>query len=132
MSLPSIERLGFHCTQCGHCCHLPDAFVLCAESKDLKRWEEERREDILAWTDEISPGVVDLWINPITGEEATKRCPWFRKCRGQEKYRCLIHETKPTHCHGFPKSREHAWREGCPGWGSPPPGWDPKKKGGIK
>jgi len=123
MSHLPIDRPGFTCTQCGRCCFLPDAFSLSADIADIERWQEEGREDILEYADEITPDVVDLWINPNSGEECLDRCPWFRKVRNETKFYCTIHETKPTHCHEFPRNQEHAWKCGCPGWGLPPEGW---------
>ena len=42
----------------------------------------------------------DLWFDPITGEELTT-CPFLRRSSDEDKYKCLIHETKPEVCYGY-------------------------------
>jgi len=113
MTLPKFE-----CKQCGNCClNLWDAFCTCANEADIHIWEENGREDILAWVDPISVGdqfVYDIWIDPETGDDSSE-CPWLQKLPGQQKFICLIHEVKPAHCREYPHSREHAEKTGCPG-----------------
>ena len=106
------EMERFKCIQCGHCClNLYDSYCTTAYEEDLIRWEEEGRWDILGY---INGG--DLWISPKTGEDVT-RCPWLRKLPRTEKYSCRIHDTKPRHCKDYPKSKKHALRTGCKGFG---------------
>jgi len=123
-----IEVIGFRCQQCGKCCEWGGP-SLSATKEDLKRWKKERRKDILKYIDFISVKVcpkckkgvltekgtciacgleakeeivvMDLWFDPATGEEL-ERCPFLRKVRNQNKYRCMIHETKPHRCKEFP------------------------------
>jgi Fe-S-cluster containining protein len=57
----------------------------------------------------------DLWINPETGEDAN-RCPFLRKVRNENKYRCLIQDTKPEYCRQYPEDEEFARKTGCPGF----------------
>jgi Fe-S-cluster containining protein len=114
------EYMEFTCKQCGHCCmHLSGAIDVCATEEDIRRWQENNRDDILAWVDIIYLGgedrVYDIWINPRTGEDVS-RCPWLRKLPGKNKYICRIHEMKPEHCRNYPLSREHAENTGCPGF----------------
>lgn len=108
------EMEKFKCIQCGHCClNLSDAYCASADARDMIRWEEEDRWDIL---DHIVWG--DLWISPNTGEELN-RCPWLRKLPNKNKYNCRIHDTKPQHCRNYPKSKKHALRTGCKGFNPP-------------
>lgn len=115
------EMEKFHCLQCGHCCRtLGDAFATSADTEDVDRWEREGRFDILQWVDLRlrDVGMMDLWIDPTTGEEVV-RCPWLRKVPREDRYRCRIHATKPRHCREYPHSKKHALMTGCPGLGDP-------------
>ena len=115
------EMEKFHCAQCGNCClDLSGAIQTTVNIADINRWRSEERGDILQWVviydfaGETAVG--DIWISPNTGEDAT-RCPWLRKVPKQEKYKCLIHDTKPAHCRNYPKSKRHALATGCKGFG---------------
>jgi len=110
----------FTCRQCGHCClNITGAFTACATEKDIRRWQENKRSDILEWVDVIylgeKPAVFDIWIDPKTGDDVA-RCPWLKKVPGKNTYSCRIHDMKPDHCRNFPLSREHADETGCPGF----------------
>ena len=111
---------NFNCKQCGNCClNLRDAFETCVSDEDLQLWEQKGRDDILEWVDSIPLGndqyVHDIWISPITGDDV-QRCPWLRKLPNKDKYICMIHDVKPTHCRLYPKSRKHAKETGCRGF----------------
>ena len=110
--------MSFQCKQCGNCCLNLDAFSTCATEADIRLWEDNGREDILAWVDPIAIGdqfIYDIWIDPETADDVTE-CPWLKKLPGQKKFICLIHDVKPTHCREYPHSREHAEKTGCPGF----------------
>lgn len=106
------------CTQCGRCCTSPDFMVhMEANADDIKRWRKQKRHDILRYADILSPKrgsfaemagfpFADLWISPTTGDDM-KRCPFVRKLRGQEKYRCTIYETRPHVCRDYPSHVSH-------------------------
>ena len=96
------------CTQCGKCC-TNESFMgtLSASYEDVERWEVEGRDDILAWE-----SAYDLWISPRTGYEAS-RCPFVRKVRGQEKYKCMIYDTRPEVCRQYPTRVDHMAFVGC-------------------
>jgi Fe-S-cluster containining protein len=114
------EMETFRCTQCGQCCRsLGDAFAASADVEDVDRWEAEGRFDILEWVDLRlrDVGMMDLWIDPATGDEVT-RCPWLRKVPREPRYLCGIHDTKPRHCREYPRSKKHALMTGCPGFGT--------------
>lgn len=105
------EMEKFKCIQCGNCClYLSDSCCTTAYEEDMLRWEKEGRWDILDYI-----VAKDLWISPRTGEDVT-RCPWLRKLPAKEKYICRIHDTKPTHCKDYPKSKKHALQTGCKGF----------------
>ena len=110
---------GFTCRLCGDCCRLLDAFDTCATEEDIRLWKNKGRRDILEWVNPIHCGgdeyVFDIWISPKTGDYVT-RCPWLRKVPNRDNYICRIHDVKPEHCREFPKSREHAEKEGCRGF----------------
>lgn len=72
---------------------------------DIARWKREGRYDILQW---MSCG--DLWINPVTGSEAS-RCP-FVKERGS-KFECTIYETRPKVCREYPLNVSHMKAVDC-------------------
>lgn len=107
---------GFVCKQCGHCCLKLNAYYTFATEADVALWKENGRDDILEWVQEIGPGMHDIWIHPVTGEDVS-RCPWLRKVPRQEKYNCRIQKIKPEICRDFPVSKEHAEETGCPGFG---------------
>ena len=105
------EMSKFHCKQCGNCCiELNDAYINDANEEDLQRWKNENRDDILSRIDGVC-----FWISPKTGEDVG-RCPWLRKLYKKDKYKCLIHNTKPKHCREYPKSKKHALNTGCNGF----------------
>jgi Fe-S-cluster containining protein len=128
-TLPSfLASIGFECQQCGKCCEWGGS-SLSASEEDLERWERENRQDILDYisyiTVEICPicekGVLtedkkcvkcgveaerkifcmDLWFDYSTGREL-ERCPFLRKVRNKDEYRCRINDTKPQRCKVFP------------------------------
>jgi len=108
----------FKCKQCGNCClNLGVSTTGRASAEDISRWESEGRHDILKWVSIFDYGggikYGDLWINPKTGDDAS-RCPFLRK--NQNKYRCLIQDTKPEICRQYPKDKEFALETGCSGF----------------
>ncbi|MCK9377003.1 MAG: hypothetical protein M0P73_12710 [Syntrophobacterales bacterium] len=91
-----------------------------ANEEDISRWESEGRYDILRWVSIFDYGKEGragdfLWINPKTGEDAN-RCPFLRKVRNQNKYKCLIQDTKPEFCRQYPEDQEFALKTGCKGF----------------
>ena len=90
------------CIQCGRCCMNMHGT---ADHEDIERWED--RPDIMNTVEVFDNSFADLWFSKITGEEAT-RCPWLRKVRGKDIYKCTIHDVKPNVCRNFPINKEHA------------------------
>ena len=103
----------FSCLQCGHCC-LSLGFELSATAEDIALWEENGRDDILAWVVEVATGIYDIWVHPRTGEDVD-RCPWLRKLPRQGKFICRIQDMKPEVCRNYPVSQEHGEATGCKG-----------------
>ena len=110
---------GFDCKQCGRCCSLLGIeYELYVDEEDVRRWQDEGRDDILAW---VAPAVYrdreyDFPVDPNTGDEVVGTCPFLRETPERGVTRCLIHDTRPRDCVGFPTFREEAGRIGCPGY----------------
>jgi Fe-S-cluster containining protein len=116
------SEVEFQCQQCGKCCKvLGIKYHIYASEEDVCRWDNEGREDILQWVDRVEFGEApedcdyDFGIHPVTGEEVIGRCPFLRKVRLQERYICMIQDTKPANCRAFPTSPEKGAVVGCPG-----------------
>jgi Fe-S-cluster containining protein len=99
-------KLAKPCSRCGKCCTSSSYMgTLSATEEDVHRWIREKRWDILAWTwlfydrDGI-PDCADLWVSPKTGIEA-ERCPFVRKERGRNTYKCTIYDTRPEVCRDY-------------------------------
>jgi Fe-S-cluster containining protein len=116
------ELPEFNCKQCGNCClNLYVCEEGSANPEDISRWKQEGRWDILEWVDiyDFYPEdeqYGDIWIDPNTGEDA-RRCPFLRKIRNQNKYKCLIQDTKPEFCRQYPSNKEQALIDGGKGFG---------------
>ncbi len=106
----------FKCNNCGICCKKYVGSLM-ATVEDMKRWEDEERDDILERTfllaDEFhhfrdDQLIADLWITKQGNEPHA--CPWWHRSTG-----CRIHDTKPQQCRDYPISLEQAVRDGCEG-----------------
>ncbi len=86
---------GSGCYACGRCC---EAFggILHASERDLKRWQESGRKDLLAYAGETGW----LWLDPES-KKRLHRCP-FLQHSDDERVLCAIHETKPDICRAYP------------------------------
>lgn len=110
---------GFTCKQCGRCCQvLGIEYDLYVGDEDVRRWEREGRDDILAW---VAPtvyrdGEYDFPVDAETGDEVVGGCPFLKRDPNRGVTLCLIHDTRPKDCVAFPASREDAGRIGCPGF----------------
>ncbi len=124
----------FECQRCGTCCRRFS--WLTAYTKDIERWVDEGREDILQYADMYITGAADLWFHPETGEELP-RCPFLRKVRNKRVYECGIYDTRPMMCRGFPHPDynedgeligAHAWAvENCPDIKAIMKDWTPER-----
>lgn len=106
---------GFVCSRCGHCCGIPGAYEFDAEIEDLERWKDDLESEIL---DHLDDGYG--WVKDTQNREEVSRCPFLRKDKNKETYKCRIHHTKPSHYRDFPKSAGHALSCGCPYWRTHP------------
>jgi len=110
---------SFVCTRCGQCCLKLDFHRDCT-SKDVQRWQDNGRHDILAWVGEESgpDGQVNyrIWRHPNT-PLYTETCPWLRRIPGDRAFVCTIQDMKPEVCLSYPGTAKHARMTGCPGLG---------------
>lgn len=90
------------CLACGICCELYGN-TLAASPRDLARWAEEQRTDLLQ---RVGAGG-ELWVDPADGERL-ERCPFLER-RNAEASICGIHATKPDICREYP-TPVHAFR----------------------
>lgn len=95
------------CQRCGKCCTGSLVSTLFATSYDIKRWKKEDRQDILKYVDDYDLDTnadkwsCIIWISPRTDRSLT-RCPFLRKVRNKDIYKCLIYETRPQACREYP------------------------------
>lgn len=111
MTLPD-----FKCKQCGSCCInlIAHAYASLATDEDFRRWEEQGREDILASFEVAEED--NLIVHYLDPEDESSICPWLHKLPDQDRYICLIQDTKPLHCRNYPVSKVHAEQTGCTGF----------------
>ena len=110
----------FDCHCCGNCClNLIDAYNGCVSDKDLERWQQLGRNDLLAWvvTLDLGPGnkLHTAWVNPETGDDV-ERCPWLLDRLDHKGHLCGIENIKPDHCKAYPEHQNHAEATGCNGY----------------
>ncbi len=104
------------CNRCGRCCgDLLGAASGCGISitlQDIERWSRVNHP-ALRWLDKTD-ALMDVWINPATGDEwQGHQCPWLRKNR-DGTYRCGIYRMRPDTCREWqPTSEEQRTRIGC-------------------
>ena len=89
------------CVRCGKCCErYGDHIEL--DFSDVKRWLRQGRHDILRKMDPRMPE--EGWLNPRTGDPYYNgKCPWLKRDISG-RCLCLIQDTKPKTCSGFPFS----------------------------
>lgn len=105
------EWIAGACTRCGKCCLKVDYMEsLYATPADVARWKSEGRLDILQYAWVMVSGA-DLWFSE-NGEQLP-RCPFLRKDRGRNTYKCLIHETRPEVCRGYPYGYDQMVADDC-------------------
>jgi Fe-S-cluster containining protein len=111
------DMTGFACIQCGHCCRTLNFHDGCTIT-DYQRWQDLERTDILDWVGTVRHNgqiiACRIWIMPGTNQYA-RICPWLKKLPDRNRYRCTIHDIRPTICRQYPGSRKHARMTGCRG-----------------
>ena len=111
---------GFTCKQCGRCCRLLGIeYEIYVDEEDVRRWQGEGRDDILAWVAGAvyREGEYDFPVDPVTGDEVVGDCPFLAIEPDLGVSHCRIYDTRPRDCGLFPTSREEAGLIGCPGYG---------------
>lgn len=85
----------FDCQQCGECCIvLWGSFE--ATHDDISRWRAEGRGDILGHIEIVNDH------GNVSGIFTSKSCPFLRKNTAENRYVCMINDTKPEHCRNYP------------------------------
>lgn len=99
--------MPFECKRCGDCCKKGvSSFGL--DEEDLKVWRKHKYPVNSNYGFHMPMAFVepfpyvdcaDLFFHPVTGDELF-RCPFLRKERNKDTYKCLLHGTKlkPTVC----------------------------------
>lgn len=112
----------FKCRQCGSCCrHYDDIKQITLSEHEYLRLIEGGMQDVTDYLIQLHVGfgifIYDGWFNPKTGERLYK-CPWLRKVRNKDQYRCRIYDARPDECHLYPQveQREDALKIGCRGF----------------
>ncbi len=85
------------CKMCGKCCL---QYAISAEPEDIQRWKRQDRNDIL-----MHVMIFETSIGPFGDvlPSNTRRCPFLRKIKNQDIYRCRIQDTKPIICSKYPR-----------------------------
>lgn len=83
------------CLACGTCCR-EFSWHLKAGERDLARWRELGRDDLLARVN----GLGWLWVDPETGVRE-EICPYLVETSPDQTH-CSIHDIKPDICHRYP------------------------------
>ena len=118
----------FKCEQCGGCCtNISGGYMFTPTPRDIYKWREACRFDILEYCEQVHSfdddndlTGYDAWVSPVTHEDVY-RCPFKRKIRNKDKYKCTIHEIKPDHCQiWFPSNEISAKKVKCKAWEKSP------------
>jgi Fe-S-cluster containining protein len=84
-----------NCLQCGQCCESFGGH-LHASPRDLKRWREQGRQDLLDGVNRLGW----IWVDPQT-KQPLDTCPHLDRSDPLHA-RCGIHEVKPDMCRAYP------------------------------
>lgn len=90
-----IRKAQAGCLQCGQCCEV-FGWHLHASPRDLQRWRELGRDDLLSRTNRLGW----IWVDPVT-KTRLDHCPFIDRS-DPEHVRCAIHEVKPDICRDYP------------------------------
>ena len=88
----------FECKRCGDCCKKVNTFAFVLYEEELKVWEGSWVESNYGYYPALAfvarmGDTADLFFHPVTGDELF-RCPFLRKDRNKDTYKCLLHGTK--------------------------------------
>ncbi len=83
------------CLQCGQCCESFGGH-LHASLRDLRRWQEQGRQDLLDGVNRLGW----IWVDPQT-KQLLDTCPHLDRS-DPEHVRCAIQEIKPDMCRAYP------------------------------
>ena len=83
------------CLSCGDCCR-QFSWHLRASDRDLVRWRELGRDDLLARVNRLGW----IWVDPKT-KGPLPLCPYLVEV-APDKAHCGIHEIKPDVCRAYP------------------------------
>lgn len=83
------------CLSCGICCEQFGGH-LHASARDLQRWQEQGREDLLSRVNRLGW----IWVDPET-KHLLDPCPFLKTIAPDRKI-CSINDTKPDICRDYP------------------------------
>lgn len=95
LDLNAESRQPSTCLQCGQCCASFGGHLR-ASPRDLQRWREHGRRDLLEATNHLGW----IWIDPVT-RQCVEPCPHIDR-RDAEHARCRIYEDRPDMCRDYP------------------------------
>jgi len=95
LDIPTAKKAPPVCLQCGLCCE-KFGWHLHASERDLQRWREHGRHDLVERCNELGW----IWVDPVT-KARIDRCPFLDRS-DPEHARCGIHELKPDICRDYP------------------------------
>lgn len=90
-----FEKGETRCLGCGECCR-QFSWHLRASERDLRRWREAGRDDLLARVNRLGW----IWVDPDT-KGRLPVCPFLVET-APDKAHCRIHEIKPDICRAYP------------------------------
>lgn len=88
------------CLACGDCCRA-FSWHLKASDRDIARWQELGRDDVLARVNRLGW----LWYDPQT-KERLSLCPYLVET-APDKAHCGIHDIKPDICRAYPTQDQY-------------------------
>lgn len=83
------------CLQCGQCCESFGGHLR-ASPHDLRRWQDQGRQDLLDSANRLGW----VWVDPATKERVSP-CPHIDRS-DPEKVCCDIYEIRPDMCRDYP------------------------------
>lgn len=83
------------CFSCGRCCESFGGHLHASE-RDLKRWRDQGREDLLSRVNRLNW----IWVDPQT-KQLLDPCPFLQRI-APDRQICSINDTKPDICRDYP------------------------------